>query len=154
MSGWTAGQGAPSGPYAPKFLPDAQRGPFGVALKAFREARRLSQIRLAERAGYDHSYVSRLESGARVPTRVAVDRLAHALDGGDDDRDRLMTAAGFVVTNGQQATLDREPALVAAVALLGDAAVPIDLRDGFREQLFTLTSVYRRAATADEEVRP
>ena len=39
---------------------------FGPVLKRFREARRVSQSKLAERAGFDHSYVSRLESGARL----------------------------------------------------------------------------------------
>ena len=52
---------------------------FGGLLKAMREARRISQSKLAERADFDHSYVSRLESGARMPTRDAVERLASAL---------------------------------------------------------------------------
>ena len=51
---------------------------FGVTLKRFREARRVSQSKLAERAGFDHSYVSRLESSARTPTRDAVEQLAGA----------------------------------------------------------------------------
>ncbi|MFM8595041.1 MAG: helix-turn-helix domain-containing protein [Chloroflexota bacterium] len=52
---------------------------FGMQLKSLREARRVSQSKLAERAEFDHSYVSRLESGARMPTRDAVERLSSAL---------------------------------------------------------------------------
>ena len=52
---------------------------FGALLKGFRERRGVSQSKLAERANFDHSYVSRLESGSRMPTRDAVDRLGMAL---------------------------------------------------------------------------
>lgn len=70
--------------------------PFGRELREQREALRFSQSKLAEHAGFDHSYVSRLESGARTPTRDAVDRLAEALGAGDAAKDRLLAAAGFL----------------------------------------------------------
>jgi transcriptional regulator with XRE-family HTH domain len=57
-----------------------QPGGFGKTLKHYREGRRVSQSKLAERAGLDHSYVSRLESGARTPTRDAVEQLSRALE--------------------------------------------------------------------------
>ena len=40
---------------------------FGSLLKTLRERHGVSQSKLAERADFDHSYVSRLESGARMP---------------------------------------------------------------------------------------
>ena len=45
---------------------------FAPLLREYRDRRRLSQSRLAEAAGFDHSYVSRLESGTRMPTRDAL----------------------------------------------------------------------------------
>lgn len=68
---------------------------FAPTLKAMREGRGLSQSKLAKRAEVSHSYVSRLESGERNPTREAVDRLAAALRLDDEERDDLMLAAGF-----------------------------------------------------------
>lgn len=128
---------------------DQRRGEFGTALKGAREARNISQSKLAERADFDHSYVSRLESGARVPTRDAVMRLAAAMGLLDPARDRLLATAGFLARNGQQAVIDAEPALLAAINLMGDGAVPAHLRDTFREQLFSLTMVYRLAAAVE-----
>src|SRR5215211_5731792 len=73
---------------------------FGGLLKAMREARRISQSKLAERADFDHSYVSRLESGARMPTRDAVERLASALTLAQSEEDGLLGRRGsFLVTS-------------------------------------------------------
>lgn len=71
---------------------------FGSTLKQLREPRRISQSKLAERAGFDHSYVSRLESGARKPAREAVEQLADALEATLAERDQLLTSAGFAGT--------------------------------------------------------
>lgn len=68
---------------------------FGSTLKQLREARRISQSRLGLEAGFDHSYVSRLESGARKPAREAVDQLADALNASPAERDQLLQSAGF-----------------------------------------------------------
>jgi transcriptional regulator with XRE-family HTH domain len=76
---------------------------FGPLLKKFRESKGVSQSKLAERASLCHSYISRLESGARMPTREAVDRLAAALRLEPEERDRLHHAAGFLGTG---ATID------------------------------------------------
>lgn len=70
---------------------------FGAILKQLREPRRISQSKLALAAGFDHSYVSRLESGARKPAREAVDQLADALNATPAERDQLLTSAGFAV---------------------------------------------------------
>ena len=69
---------------------------FGSMLAALRLARNLSQTRLGEKAQFDHSYVSRLESGTRTPSWDAVQRLATVLGLGVDDHNRLLAAAGFL----------------------------------------------------------
>jgi transcriptional regulator with XRE-family HTH domain len=69
---------------------------FGSVLAHLRTARGLAQTKLAWRADFDHSYVSRLEAGHRMPTRDAVDRLARAMDATPPERDALLEAAGFL----------------------------------------------------------
>lgn len=73
---------------------------FGKLLSEYRERENLSQSKLAERAGYDHSYVSRLESGVRKPTRECVVRLCETLMLSPLDSQRLLLVAGFMPTNG------------------------------------------------------
>lgn len=76
-------------------------GEFGIALREVRTAVKpfLSQRRLAEAADFDHSYISRLESGARMPTADAVERIATALGLNERQRDKLKMAAGFMPTD-------------------------------------------------------
>lgn len=69
---------------------------FGKLLMLYRQRAAISQSKLAERADFDHSYVSRLETCVRMPTRDAVDRLSDGLGLDDDDKARLLTAAGFL----------------------------------------------------------
>lgn len=69
---------------------------FGPTLRRLREDRTLSQSKLAERAGFDHSIISRWEAGTRDPTRDAVMRLAAALALSDVERDALLESAGFL----------------------------------------------------------
>lgn len=88
---------------------------FGPALKRAREARKVSQSKLADRAGFDHSYVSRLEAGARTPTRDAVDRLGEALELPKDEWDALRYAAGFRPEDPIRLAFDGEPQIVTAV---------------------------------------
>ena len=83
---------------------------FGGLLKAMREARRISQSKLAERADFDHSYVSRLESGARMPTRDAVERLASALTLSQSEEDGLLAAAGISTPRRFESALRRASA--------------------------------------------
>lgn len=136
-------------PPRPNPKTDAERGRFGALLRELRMARHLSQSKLAERAGYDHSYCSRIEVGARTPSRDAVTQIAAALHASDADRDRLMATAGFLPRTGQLAVIEAEPALIAAVTLLGDETVADELRDAFRQQLLSLCWIYR-VATATE----
>jgi len=66
---------------------------FASTLKSARESAGLSQAKLAREADFDHSYISRLESGVRMPTRDAVERLCRLMPG--TQRAALLTAAGF-----------------------------------------------------------
>lgn len=117
---------------------------FGVQLKAQREARRVSQSKLAERADFDHSYVSRLESGARMPTRDAVERLAGALLLSQPEEDALLAAAGFLPRD-VTSLLSDEPALGEVLDLLQDDAVPAEYRDNMRQVLRLLAEQARLA---------
>ncbi len=107
---------------------------FGVLLKGYREERSVSQSKLAERAEFDHSYVSRLESAARMPTRDAVDRLGAALDLSQSELDGLLAAAGFLPRD-VTSLLSNEPALGEVLDLLQDEAVPTEFRENMRQVL-------------------
>lgn len=77
-------------------------GSFAWYVKKLREESGLSQSKLAEFGEFDHSYVSRLEAGTRMPTREAVIRLAKAMElpEGDDRREKLLDLAGFRTLRG------------------------------------------------------
>lgn len=68
---------------------------YGSLLRSLREAKDVSQSELGRSAGFDHSYLSRLESGARNPTREAVIAIAQALDCTRAETDWLLHAARF-----------------------------------------------------------
>lgn len=118
---------------------------FGVQLKALREARRVSQSKLAERADFDHSYVSRLESGARMPTRDAVERLASALLLSQPEEDALLASAGFLPRD-ITSLLSDEPALGEVLDFLQDDAVPAEYRENMRQVLRLLAEQARLAS--------
>ena len=107
---------------------------FGPVLKQFREARRVSQSKLAERAGFDHSYVSRLESGARTPTRDAVEQLSQALGLERVQQDELLAAAGFLPQE-VSSLLSGEPEITEILSLLQNKDVPEAYRESMRQVL-------------------
>lgn len=115
---------------------------FGVTLKKFREARRVSQSKLAGRAGFDHSYVSRLESGARTPTRDAVEQLAIALELEPVNRDELLASAGFLPGE-LSSLLSGEPEITEVLGLLQNDHVPEAYRDSMRQVLRLLAEQAR-----------
>ena len=115
---------------------------FGAALKGYRETGRVSQSKLAERAGFDHSYVSRLESGARTPTREAVLQIAEALGLDAAGQDALLAAAGFLPRE-VSSLLSEEPEITEVLGLLQDDAVPQVFRDNLRQQLRLLAEQAR-----------
>lgn len=99
---------------------------FAAALRTARQAHRppLSQSKLAERAGFYHSYVSRLETGTRLPTREAVVELGAALDLDPDDFDRLLLAAGFAPKGMQKARPADRVAIEVGQALVSGKLPP------------------------------
>lgn len=58
---------------------DYELEPFGVRLRRLRKERGLSQQQLAEAAGINLAFVSRLETGSRFPSHETNVALAHAL---------------------------------------------------------------------------
>ncbi|MCA9879499.1 MAG: helix-turn-helix transcriptional regulator [Thermomicrobiales bacterium] len=121
---------------------------FGGILKTMREGRRISQSKLAERADFDHSYVSRLESGARMPTRDAVERLATALSLSQTEEDSLLAAAGFLPRD-VSSLLSDEPVLGEVLDLLQNDSVPVEYRENIRQVLRLLTEQAQFAMRRD-----
>ena len=119
---------------------------FAPLLREYRDRRRLSQSRLAEAAGFDHSYVSRLESGTRMPTRDAVVKLADAMGLGDGERDALLASAGFMPGK-IESLFANEPVLSEVLGLLQDRAVPDEVRDDVRRMISLLVRQAQRAST-------
>lgn len=64
----------------------------GELLRSYRKARRLRQLDLGREVFLDHSTISRLEGGERLPTLAELHRLANALRLSGDDRERLQAA--------------------------------------------------------------
>ena len=117
---------------------------FGALLKTSREKRSVSQSKLAERAGFDHSYVSRLESGARMPTREAVDRLGEALMLDRPQLDSLLASAGFLPKD-VSSLLTSEPVIGEVLDILQNEAVPSEYRENMRQVLHLLAGQARFA---------
>lgn len=118
---------------------------FAPYLRELRDRSRLSQSRLAEAAGFDHSYVSRLESGSRMPTREAVLKLAAAMQLDEHDTDSLLAAAGFMPGK-IESLLAGEPVLSEALGFLQNRAVPAEVRDDVRNMIALLVRQAQRAA--------
>lgn len=117
---------------------------FSTTLKDILAARRLSQNKAAEMAEYDHSYLSRLVSGSRMPAREFIDRLADGCTLSDDEHRRLLVAAGFVPRDEGAILLD--PALRDIADALHDESIPPDYRDLLRRQIVALVDNTRQMA--------
>jgi transcriptional regulator with XRE-family HTH domain len=118
---------------------------FAPLLREYRDRSRLSQSRLAEAAGFDHSYVSRLESGTRMPTREAVIKLGEAMRLEESDRDALLAAAGFMPGR-IESLLAGEPVLSEALRLLQNRSIPAEIRDDVRNMIALLVRQAQRSA--------
>uniref|UniRef100_A0A831X0P1 XRE family transcriptional regulator n=1 Tax=Thermorudis peleae TaxID=1382356 RepID=A0A831X0P1_9BACT len=96
---------------------------FGAELRRLREERGLSQSALARRARLDHTFISRLESGQREPSRESVEVLAAALGLAPPERQRLLGLAGLgLATSGwYRAVVERLDRTLADPALDEDA---------------------------------
>ena len=119
--------------------------PFAASLCELRQRRRLSQSRLAEAAGFDHSYVSRLESGSRMPTRDAVIKLSDALRLNEQERDGFLAAAGFMPGN-VESLFAGEPVVSEVLGLLQDNKIPPEIREDVRNMIGLLVRQARRAS--------
>ena len=120
---------------------------FAQVLAELRMMRGLSQSRLAHEAGFDHSYISRLEAGKREPSRDTVMALAEVLNLRPVELDRLLIAAGFRPTDDSSLFAD-EPALAEAVRLLRDPRLPEPLRANIREVITLLVKQWGASLAA------
>ncbi len=121
---------------------------FGQTLTRLRTAQRLSQNQLAQRAGLNHSYISRLESGGRGdPSRVVVEQFVGALglDPAGRDADDLRMAAGFLPIDPAH-LLTGETSLAKLAALLEETNLPEPSRTTLRRILALLVEEYTRIA--------
>lgn len=71
--------------------------PFAHTLRDYREQAGVTQYRLAKQCGYVPSYICRLESGNRNPSRKAIGKIANAIGADRDATTALYHAAGFLV---------------------------------------------------------
>lgn len=124
---------------------------FAATLRYYRDHAGMSQSRLAAVAGYDHSYVSRLESSSRMPTRDAVLNLAGAMSLDDGDRDALLASAGFMPLRVEN-LLSAEPVVGEVLSLLQNCAVPSDVREDLRNAVAMAVRQAQRATPAWEPV--
>lgn len=74
---------------------DANPTTFGNRLRDWRNARRISQLKLAAEAGVSQRHISFLETGRAKPSREMVIHLATALDVPMRQRNELLERAGF-----------------------------------------------------------
>jgi transcriptional regulator with XRE-family HTH domain len=74
--------------------PEPERSP-ADAIRQWREAKGLSQLRLATRAGVSTRHISFIESGRSDPGREVIIRIGRALELTLRDQNELLVAAGF-----------------------------------------------------------
>jgi transcriptional regulator with XRE-family HTH domain len=95
-------------------------------LKEQREKLRLSQGRVARAAGYDHSYISRIEANTRRPTREAVAKLADILGLVNNERNAFFAAGGFLP---EDVPFTHMPAAFwDAAAIMNDPTIDLPLK--------------------------
>jgi transcriptional regulator with XRE-family HTH domain len=77
------------------YAPDDTAVRFGLELRFWRERQGYSMTKLADAADCDYSYISRIESGHRLPTRKWAIQLADALYLSGPQRARFLSLAGY-----------------------------------------------------------
>jgi transcriptional regulator with XRE-family HTH domain len=103
----------------------SQPAVFGRELRRWRQARRVSQLELAVRAGTTQRHLSFIECGRSVPGRSMIARLAESLELSLRDRNALLLTAGYAPLF-RESRLD-EPALKSvtdALKLILDGHLP------------------------------
>lgn len=104
---------------------DHPRPEFRALLRAYRDARGWSQEYLALEANIDHSLISRIEGGQRVPTAYSIGRFCEAFELGQQQADEFWLAGGLVPPGTPHVTLAR---LMAVVRSNGEGAVRVALQ--------------------------
>lgn len=108
--------------------------PFQTELKHYRNRAKLSQAELSRRAGFDHSYVSRLESGQHMISRKSLEIFGKALELTEDEMQLFRHSAGFIAIG--DSTITKHPILKdIARALEGPKAQAIETALGLILQL-------------------
>ena len=100
----------------------------GIVLREMRTARRVSQSRLGVLSGYDHTHMSRIESGERRPTREALGKIATALRLGDAERDELLIAFGFRPER-PESTIAGQPEVARLYDLMERESIPPEVKN-------------------------
>lgn len=118
---------------------------FPTLLAFHRQARRLNQSRLAELVDVDHSYICRLESGKREPSRELVQRVCETFRLSATETDELMAAAGYASERGRAILASGDTDVLDAIEVLHDPAVPAGVRDLLRRTLRQVTALGRAA---------
>ncbi len=124
--------------------------PFHELLHTYRQGACMSQDVLGRAAGFDHSFISRLESGQRMPSRETVVALARVLRLDARDTDRLLASARFLPERVEH-LLEQEPEVAQALAFLRDERVPAERRDDVRNMIDLLVRQARRVAQAEAD---
>ncbi len=87
----------------------------GAAIRRWREAKGLSQLKLAMRAGVSTRHVSFVESGRSIPGREVILRVGSALDLSLRDQNQLLATAGFAPLHPPRRLADDSMAAVREV---------------------------------------
>lgn len=113
---------------------------FATTLRRLRRERMISQTQLANRASFDHSYLSRLEAGNREPSRDTVSRLGDAMQLADIERSMLFASAGFT-TSGDPLRFTSDPELMALAEILWDERLDVGHREQIRHCLRSIAEL-------------
>ena len=109
---------------------------FGKALEQIRKQHRYSQSYVGRAAGFDHSYISRIEDGNRHPTREAIGMIATGLQLSDRETDTLLMAGGFMPADTSRLYSHPELAVL-------DRALTLSSREHQHEALAAVRAIIR-----------
>ena len=118
-----------------------------ATLRRIRLAHAMSQMRLADTAGCDHSFVSRLEAGSRNPSLEQAERLATALDATETERYELLTSAGY------HCDIVVERDLLTLNAVLQDDRIDSAYRDSMRNTIRSLVTLAEQERSREDRPR-
>jgi transcriptional regulator with XRE-family HTH domain len=121
------------------------REEFPTLLRSFRERAVRSRNNLAHEVGVDPSYLTRIEHGDREPPRQhIVEAIARALRLSIQERNRLLTSAGYASLSVMQLG-SWDDALQAVADVLNDAHLSDHERDQFRSVVRMISARWRGA---------